>query len=192
VTTLRHAVRASLQSGAYASLLSTVALVVMGKTERNNGAIPLNAVSHWIWGDGAMRERDVSLRHTLLGYGIHHGASIFWAIFYEKLCGGNVDRKSIAWMLSEPAAIAALACVVDYRLTPKRFRPGFEQSLSKPALFVAYLFFALGLSIPALVKRAGRTGNGTVTDRKRGRRCKSNARTAIRQKRLDDAAERRR
>jgi hypothetical protein len=38
---------------------------------------------------------------------------------------------------------------VDYELTPKRLRPGFEVQPSKPAMLAAYAAFALGLAVAA-------------------------------------------
>ncbi|HXR55369.1 MAG TPA: hypothetical protein VN858_01135 [Casimicrobiaceae bacterium] len=37
-----------------------------------------------------------------------------------------------AWVVS------ALACAVDYTVTPKRLRPGYELRLSKPSMAVAF------------------------------------------------------
>jgi hypothetical protein len=145
--TWEEALRASLVSGSAANLASLIALTVAGKLESDNGIAPTNAISHWIWGDNATREDDASLRHTLVGYGIHHAASIFWAVFYEKWFGQD-DDKPEPQALAEQAAMAALACFVDYQLTPKRLTPGFEKRLSRKSLFVVYTAFGLGLGLP--------------------------------------------
>jgi hypothetical protein len=153
--TWEEALRASLASGSAANVSSLIALIVAGKLESDNGVAPTNAISHWVWGDSATREDDPSIRHTLVGYGIHHAASIFWAVFYEKWFGQD-DDKSESQALVEQAAMAALACFVDYQLTPKRLTPGFEKRLSKKSLFFVYTAFGLGLGLPRWLRKAKR------------------------------------
>ncbi|HSV79850.1 MAG TPA: hypothetical protein VLK85_11705 [Ramlibacter sp.] len=48
---------------------------------------------------------------------------------------------------------SAVACFVDYRLTPKRLTPGFEHRLGKPELANVYACFALGLLVRTLLMR---------------------------------------
>ena len=45
---------------------------------------------------------------------------------------------------------AAVACFVDYRLTPRRLTPGFEHRLSSKALLAVYACFAVGLAIGSM------------------------------------------
>jgi len=56
-------------------------------------------------------------------------------------------------MLTAAAATSAFACFADYKLTPKRFHPGYEKHLSKPSLAVVYAGFALGLAAGAALMR---------------------------------------
>jgi hypothetical protein len=150
--TWEQAFRNSLASGTAASLTSLFALTLAGKLENDNAVAPTNAISHWIWGDCATREDEPSLRHTAVGYGIHHAASVFWAVFYEKWFGGDDDKTAVE-MLRDQALVAALACFVDYRLTPRRLQPGFETRLSKTSLFFVYTAFGLGLGLPAMWRK---------------------------------------
>jgi hypothetical protein len=48
---------------------------------------------------------------------------------------------------------AAVACAIDYTLTPKRLTPGFELRLSRPALAVGFVAFGLGMAA-ASIRRA--------------------------------------
>lgn len=48
------------------------------------------------------------------------------------------------------AATSAVACFTDYRLTPRRLQPGFEQRLSTASLTAVYAAFAFGLAAGAL------------------------------------------
>jgi len=143
----RRALRDALVSGTTASLTSTAVLMTCGAHEAGHALAPTNAISHWYWGDGAARRNRFSWRHTALGYATHHGASVFWAFFYDMLFGNRRTEKPAPVVLSEAAAIAALACFVDYRLTPRRLMPGYEQRIGRPALAAVYASFAAGLAL---------------------------------------------
>ncbi len=47
--------------------------------------------------------------------------------------------------------MSALACAVDYTITPKRFTPGYELSLSRPSLVAVYAAFAAGLALGSVL-----------------------------------------
>jgi hypothetical protein len=130
----------ALLSGTAASIASALVLALAGRRELGDAAAPLNGPSQWIWGRHAPYRNGFSARHTLVGYAIHHLASVFWATGFERA------RRRRATL---PAAIAtsAVACVVDYRFTPQRFTPGFEKRLSRWALFATYAAFAAGLAL---------------------------------------------
>jgi hypothetical protein len=147
-------VRRALVSGAFGSILSTVALVACGRLENGSGAGAVNGPSEWIWGRRAAHRRDVSARHTVLGYLIHHVASCGWAAMYERWIGAR-SRSPAGEVLAKAAATAALAAVVDYRVAPKRLRPGFEVQLSKPSLVLVYAAFAAGLAIASMRRTPG-------------------------------------
>lgn len=140
-------------AGTSASLLSTVALTVLGKREAGSAYAPTNAISHWFWGDKAARRNRPSLRYTLSGYLIHHAASTFWAILFERVMGERLDNKRLSTALPASLAASGVACFVDYQMTPERFKPGFERRLSRPALALVYGAFAVGLAAGALGSR---------------------------------------
>jgi hypothetical protein len=142
-------------SGTFGSILSTIALVVCGRLENGSGAGAVNGPSEWIWGRRAAHRRDVSTRHTVLGYLIHHVASCGWATMYERWVGARRGSPAAGEVLAKAAATAALAAVVDYRVAPKRLRPGFEVQLSKPSLVLVYAAFAAGLAIASLRRAPG-------------------------------------
>jgi hypothetical protein len=146
--TWRQALEAALVSGSAASVVSSIALGACGRREVNDAAAPLNGPSQWIWGRYAPYCDGFSVRHTVVGYAIHHLASIFWAVLFERFR----PRTAAAMPIVASAALtAASASVVDYQLTPHRLRPGFEKRLSRPALTAVYAAFALGLAAGALV-----------------------------------------
>ena len=142
--------RRALFSGSVASVLSTAVLAACGRLENGAAAGPVNGPSQWIWGRWAAHVRRPSLRHTLTGHAIHHLCSCGWALLHERWNGEAARPRST---IAKAATTAALASFVDYRLTPKRLRPGFETQLSKPALFAVYTAFAAGLVIAHHIKR---------------------------------------
>ena len=138
-------------SGSVAAALSSVSLALLGRREAGSALAPINAVSHWIWGRRATRQDGASAKYTLLGYLTHHAASIFWAIFFERMFGRRAQHDP-ASALASGAAIATLAAVVDYTITPKRLTPGYEKRLSPPSLAVVYAAFAAGLALTDIVR----------------------------------------
>jgi hypothetical protein len=140
----------ALVSGATASAASTAVLAVAGRVQNGRAAAPTNATSHWLWGESATYVDRPTLRHTLVGYAIHHAASVFWALFYEqRRRRGETAGKVVA----DAALVAGLACLVDYTITPPRFTPGFEKRLSKPALAAVYAAFGAGLAAATIWRR---------------------------------------
>jgi hypothetical protein len=147
------AFRRGLVGGVTSSLLSTVALALLGRRQAGSAYAPTNAVSHWIYGEEALREDTPTLRHTVPGYLIHHGSATFWSVLFERVCGPLLDRREPVTTLGVATATSAVACFADYQLTPRRFQPGYEQHLSRPALAVVYGAFGVGLALGAMLCR---------------------------------------
>ncbi|MBC7860742.1 MAG: hypothetical protein H7Z39_18610 [Burkholderiaceae bacterium] len=147
-----EALRDGVATGAVASVLSTVVLALRGRRESGSTYAPTNAISHWLWGERAAHQNRPSARYTLPGYLIHHASSMLWATLYEKWFGRLARRAPPAQVLGAAAAVSALACFVDYQLTPQRLHPGFERRLSGPSLWLVYGAFGLGLALPHLLR----------------------------------------
>lgn len=145
--------RRGVVSGASASILSALALALCSQREARTPFAGVNAVSHWIWGDRAARQNAPSLKHTLLGYAIHHASASFWAVLFERFAGKLLDRRAIAPTLEAAAAASAIACFTDYQLTPHRLQPGYEMRLSRPSLALVYAAFGVGLAAGAMLNR---------------------------------------
>jgi hypothetical protein len=159
----------ALITGTTASVLSAAMLAICGRIERGTAAGPNNGPSQWIWGEHAAYERRATLRNTAVGYAIHHLMSIGWATLHEKHAVDPTAGKSLARRLAECAATSAFACFVDYRIAPRRLRPGFEKQLGKTSLFLVYAAFAVGLAAGkpacAALRAAGaRPGSARRTD----------------------------
>ena len=153
----KKALEEGLVAGSVASLTSALALAAAGRHENGFAAAPVNAISHWIWDRPALRVNRTTVRHTLVGYLVHHAASVFWGVLHARAWGMRREAKQPGPALAGAAAAAAVACFVDMRMTPDRLTPGFEHRLSIGSMAAVYACFALGLaagSIAAGQRRA--------------------------------------
>jgi hypothetical protein len=146
----RRAARDAFLSGSAASIVSAIVLAICSEIEENAPAGALNGPSQWLWGEGEAFTRRATLKHTAVGYTIHHASSIFWALLHERAFGGA--HKSAARHCIEAAATTAAAYIVDYTFTPRRLRPGFRKHLGPGSMFAAYAAFAAGLAAAAIVR----------------------------------------
>ena len=152
MSTWKPAIREGLVSGSLASLFSAAYLAWAG-ARRGMPAAPVNAVSHWFFGDRSLRQDEPSLRYTATGYLTHHAAAIFWGVLHAKLWGTRAIAKKPLPAAAGAVAAAGVACFVDYQLTPKRLTPGFEHRLAKPDMTAVYACFALGLMAGSLLMK---------------------------------------
>ncbi|MCD2514334.1 hypothetical protein [Comamonas endophytica] len=154
MTHFRHSIfTGALIAGSLASFLSTAALMQAG-ARRARALAPVNAISHWYWGDSALHRTRADLGHTLLGYVTHHVASVFWSTLLMHRLHRASAPPTAARIAAASAGTGALACVVDFKFTPERFTPGFEHEIGKPALAGVYVAFAAGMALGALLLRA--------------------------------------
>jgi hypothetical protein len=145
----RFAARA-LVSGAIAGLASALAAAACSRAERRPPRRPMNAVSH-IYDGGAPPPHDGrNGRNTVLGFGIHMAASVWWALFFEALLRRRAERSRRA-ALAAGSTLAAAAYLVDYHVVAERFRPGFERYLSNRSLLAVYAALAVGFAAAARV-----------------------------------------
>jgi hypothetical protein len=146
-----EALRDGAVSGSIASVLTTAVLSGCGIRENGTPFAPTNAISHWLWGDHATYQDHPSARYTLPGYVIHHASATLWGVLYEKWFGNSADEKAIIPAVAAGATVAGLACFVDYNLTPRRLRPGYEKRLSTQSLFILYGTFGIALAMRGLI-----------------------------------------
>jgi hypothetical protein len=155
--TLRHAA----SSGGAASLLSIAALARRGRVEVGSPYAPLNAPSHWLFGERALRKNEPSLRYTATGVLTHHLSALFWAVLYERMLAhrdAGAAAPSVRRQLRDAALVTATAAVVDLAVVPKRLTPGFERRLSRRSLALVYAAFGLGLAAGSLAMKKRRRG----------------------------------
>src|SRR6185295_7688097 len=79
--------REGLVSGTLAGLFSAAMLLVMGRRDAGSAVAPVNAESHWLWGDESLREDRPTWRHTLTGLVTHQLSTVFWATLYALVRG---------------------------------------------------------------------------------------------------------
>lgn len=147
------ALRRGALTGTVASATSALALAACSQGENRSPFSAVNAISHWLWGDKAAHKDQPSLRYTLLGYGIHHASSIFWGVLFERWFRRVLARRRAGAAVMAGTAMAAVACFVDYKMTPRRLHPGFEQRLSTGSLALVYAAFGAGLALGAYAGR---------------------------------------
>lgn len=147
MTTWKQALQDGLVSGSAASALSTLTLAAGGRHDSGSAYAPTNAISHWVWKDEAFGADRPDLKHTLVGYLIHHGSSVFWATLHARLYGRRGLAEDPTRLLTAALISSAMACFVDYKLTPRRLQPGFERRLSTPSMVAVYAAFGLGLAL---------------------------------------------
>lgn len=156
----KRALREGAITGSAASIASALALAQCGRREDGHAAAPVNAVSHWVWRDESLRADRPSLRHTGVGLLVHHLASIFWATLHARAWGWREQARRPVPALAGAAAVSAVACLVDYRCTPERLRPGYEHRLSLRSLGLVYLCFGLGLAGASMALRRAQRDDG--------------------------------
>ncbi|AMO25176.1 hypothetical protein UC35_01015 [Ramlibacter tataouinensis] len=149
----KQALREGVVTGSLAGVLSTAVLVLAGMRQNRSAAAPINAASHWIWGDESLREDRPTWRHTLPGYLTQHAASIFWAALYSRVWGHRREAKQWPQALAGAATTCAVAGVVDYLVVPKRLTPGYEHRLSTGAMVAVYAALAAGFALGAVAMR---------------------------------------
>lgn len=155
MTTWKRAFREGLVSGSIASVLTASYLAWAGH-RRGQPAAPVNAVSHWFFGDRSLEQDEPSLLYTLTGYLTHHAAAVFWGVLHAKAWGARPEAKEPLPAAVGAAAAAGVAYYVDYQLTPKRLTPGYEHRLDKSEMANVYALVALGLLAGSLLMKGPR------------------------------------
>lgn len=140
-----------LVSGTAAGLASHIAAAAASRAERGRSDIAMSAVSHIAWNDDPESHTGRHAYNWAIGAGLHHGASMFWATFFETFFGKRAERSASAAFVGG-ATIAAAAYITDYHVVSDRYRPGFEAHLSDRALLLIYSALAVGLAAGARLR----------------------------------------
>jgi hypothetical protein len=149
----KKALREGVVAGSLASVLSTVVLALAGSRQNGSAVAPINATSHWLWGDESLQAQEPTWRHTFIGYLTQHAASIFWATLYSRFYGHRDEAKQLPEAIAGGVATSAVAYLVDYNAIPKRLTPGYEHRLSNGAMLATYAALAAGFALGAVLLR---------------------------------------
>jgi hypothetical protein len=141
----------SIITSAAASATTGAALMLLGRHEHRGALTPLNASSHWLYGDHVGRKRRADLAHTGVGLATHHLAVMFWSLALESALGGA--KKTLPELALAGALNSASAAAFDYLVVPRRLSPGWELALSRKAMTGAFAAMALGLATGAAAAR---------------------------------------
>ncbi|HVE52190.1 MAG TPA: hypothetical protein VNB23_02275 [Ramlibacter sp.] len=142
-------------SGTLAGLLSAAVLLASGRRENGSAVAPVNAESHWLWGDESLRVDRATVRHTLAGFVTHQLSTVLWATLYA-LVRGRRKPVDLPGALLGGIATSAAAAAIDYTLVPKRFTPGFENRLSTGSMVAVFGAIAAGVALGSLLMRERR------------------------------------
>jgi hypothetical protein len=142
----------ALITGAIACAATALTAALCGARQSGSAAGPINATSHVVYGREAETVTNVDVKHTVLGFAINAGASVFWALLYEKLFGATADRGRVAQAFFGGKAIADLAYLTDYHLVPKRLTPGWEAHVSERSLLLIFNVLAISLPLRGLLR----------------------------------------
>jgi hypothetical protein len=149
-----------LKTGALGAVASAAAAALASHLQNGHAARPMNAIVHIVDGGAPPAHDGNGKRNTILGFGIHTAASVWWALFYEL---ARAEQRRPRRLLTA-SAISALAYVVDYYVVSKRFRPGFEAHLSARGMFAVYAALAAGFAL------SGSHGRTPVRERQHQRK----------------------
>ena len=152
----KDALTEGLVGGSIAAALSAAVITLAGRKETGSAIAPINAVSHWLWGDEAALQEDVSAKYTGVGAATHVLSAMFWATLHAKL-RPSYPRQPAVSALAGGLATGAVATVVDYAMIPKRFTPGFEHRIAPSSLAAALTAIALGVAAGALLYERAQT-----------------------------------
>jgi hypothetical protein len=145
MTTWIEAARRGAATGTAAAAASMAALAWRGRIDNGSAAAPLNAPSHWLFGNRALHEDRASLRFTGSGVLTHFVSALLWGVLYERFVARGRARQSLSSQVRDAAVGTAAIAVIDLALIPKRLTPGFERRLTSGSLWLVYGAFAVGI-----------------------------------------------
>ena len=138
-------------SGTLGGIASHVIASLSSRREHGRSELPMHAVSHIYYDDDPESHEGFRPVDAAIGTALHHGASLFWATFFEALFGKAAEKSTPA-ALAGGATIAAAAYITDYYIVSDRYKPGFEAYLSDRSLFFVYAGLAVGLAAGARLR----------------------------------------
>lgn len=135
-----------------AVVASLCAITLSARIERKSLWQPINASSHWLWGEEAGQRRRPDIRHTTVGGATNILAAAFWGSLFGVFISRH-RRPVASQIIRDASAMGAFAGLLDYGLLPKRLRPGWEHALSSRSVVISMASMALGLAVGGIAAR---------------------------------------
>ncbi|GBR48178.1 hypothetical protein [Gluconobacter roseus] len=130
----------------YGAAASSGAALLLSRMQTGSYGPGANCTSHWLHGDEAADVKNLDGRHSGIGIATNAGATLFWALIY----GVSLGRKpGVLRATLMTLALGPVACLIDYKATPKRFTPGWELVFSKKSMALIYFAMVLGMAFGA-------------------------------------------
>ena len=135
------------------ALSAAASVAAVGQIENGDGLTPLNNVSHIAWGDDGFDQSQLSVKYTGAALVLNQISVTSWALLHEWIFGKARDAGQWQISLAGGFLVSALAYVVDFKLAPDRYKPGFERLLSERGLLAVYVLLALALGCGKIAGR---------------------------------------
>ena len=139
----------TLRDGALRSQLvaasAALAVAAVGQIENGDGVAAINTVSHIAWGDEGLEQAELSVKYTGAAIVLNQVSVTSWALLHEWIFGEARDEGKLGVSLAGGALVSAIAYIVDFKLAPDRYKPGFETVISSGGLLAVYVLLALAL-----------------------------------------------
>lgn len=135
----------------WSSLGTVLAITVIAGLTGKPLHAPLQAISHIVFGKQAYEVEKANLIYMVVGFVLNAFAMIMWSVVAEfafLLIGVPPRNGFIAALVV--SIVTVVAYIVDFRVVPKRFTPGFEHVLNKHALTAVYVLLAISLFCGAM------------------------------------------
>jgi hypothetical protein len=150
--------RTMLLCGTGAGLASLAAITLLAKAEGRDPLRPVNASSHWLWGDDEARTARADLSRTGVGGATNFLAGMMWGGLFGIHLHRN--RPEPVEMVRDGAVLGAIAGLLDYGLLPRRLSPGWELAISGRSVVLSMAATAAGAVVGGLAARAADREHG--------------------------------
>ncbi|WP_274423174.1 hypothetical protein [Chelativorans sp. YIM 93263] len=147
--------RYAFYSGSMAGIACVAALAIAARCEGRSAFQPMNATSHWIYGETAASVTRFDPRRTGVGVITNIAACFFWALPLSLWLKAGPRRHPLH-LLSTASALSAFAAFFDYRVVPKRLRPGWERAISRRSIAAVFGAIAGGMAAGSWVAQRRR------------------------------------
>jgi hypothetical protein len=140
-------------SGVGAALASLGAVSALAWAEGRPAMAPINASSHWLWGDDeAGQDGEVDIARSGVGWATNIAAALMWGGLFGAYL--HRARPGPARTIRDGAVLGAAAGLLDYGLLPRRLSPGWELAVSGRSVVLSMAAMAAGAALGGLVAQA--------------------------------------